>query len=117
VISPRDSSGPGGLRGEASVKDTDLDVAFDDTATAQALCALRPRVFPPWGGPIRLAFGRPGGGAAYVRLLRLSAAALDGLARRLGVSADGLPKVLGRPGLTPPWLIDELLLVRVARRR
>jgi hypothetical protein len=100
-----------------SVQGSDLDVAFGDTATAKALYALRPRVFPPWDEPIRVSFGRPGGGAAYVRLLRLSAAALDGLARRLGVPAGDLPAVLGRPGSTPPRLIDELLLVRVARGR
>jgi hypothetical protein len=100
-----------------SVHGKDLDVSFGDTATAKALYALRPRAFPPWDEPIRLAFGRPGGGAAYLRLLRLSAAALDGLARRLGVPAGDLPGLLGRPGSTPPRLIDELLLVRVARGR
>lgn len=98
-----------------SVQGTDLDVSFGDTATAKALYALRPRAFPPWDEPIRLAFGRPGGGAAYVRLLRLSAAGLDGLARRLGVPVGDLPALLGRPESTPPRLVDELLLVRVAR--
>jgi hypothetical protein len=33
------------------------------------------------------------------------------------VPAGDLPEVLGRPGSTPPRLIDELLLVRVARGR
>jgi hypothetical protein len=107
-------SRPGARR---SVKGTDLDVAFGDTAAAKALYALRPRVFPPWDETIRLAFGRPGGGAAYVRLLRLSAAALDGLAARLGVPPGDLPEALGRPGSTPPRLIDEVLLARVARGR
>jgi hypothetical protein len=98
-----------------SVKDTDLDVSFGDTAAAKALYALRPRVFPPWDEPIRRAFGRPGGGAAYVRLLRLSAAALTGLAGRLHVPVADLPALLGRPAATPPRLVDELLLVRVPR--
>jgi hypothetical protein len=98
-----------------SVHSTDLDVSFGDTATAKALYALRPRVFPPWDEPIRLAFGRPGGGAAYLRLLRLSAAALDGLAGRTGVPAGDLPELLGQAWSTPPRLIDELLLVKVPR--
>jgi hypothetical protein len=98
-----------------SVKNTDLDVSFGETAAAKALYALRPRVFPPWDEPIRRAFGRPGGAAAYVRLLRLSAAALTGLAGRLNVPVDELPALLGRPAATPPRLVDELLLVRVPR--
>lgn len=97
------------------VKDTEVDVSFGDTAAAKALFALRPRVFPPWDEVIRSSFGRPGGGAAYVRMLRLSAAALDGVARRLEVAVGDLPGVLGRPAATPPKLIDELLLVRVSR--
>jgi hypothetical protein len=103
---------PGARR---SVKDTDLEVSFGDTAAAKALYALRPGVFPPWDEPIRRAFGRPAGGAAYVRLLRLSAAALTGLAARLDVAVADLPALLGRPGSTPPRLVDELLLVRVPR--
>ena len=31
-----------------SVKGTDVDVAFGDTATAKLLFAIRPQVFPPW---------------------------------------------------------------------
>jgi len=100
-----------------SVKGTDLDVAFGDTAAAKALYALRPRAFPPWDEPIRLAFGRPGGGAAYVRLLLLAAAALDGLAGRLEVPVGDLPEILGRPGSEPPKLVDEYLWVRITRGR
>jgi hypothetical protein len=100
-----------------SVQGRDVDVAFGDTATAKLLFAIRPQVFPPWDEAIRLAFGRPGGGDAYVRLLRLSAAALDGLARRLAVPVGGLPEVLGRPGSSPPKLVDEYLLIRITRER
>ncbi|HTS95069.1 MAG TPA: hypothetical protein VMI33_00450 [Streptosporangiaceae bacterium] len=100
-----------------SVKGTDLDVAFGDTAAAKALYAIRPRAFLPWDEPIRLAFGRPGGGAAYVRLLRLSAAALDGLAGRLEVPVGDLPEILGRPGSEPAKLVDEYLWVRITRGR
>ena len=98
-----------------SAKGRDVDVAFGDTATAKLLFALRPQVFPPWDESIRLAFGRPGGADAYVRLLRLSAAALDGLARRLEVPVNDLPEILGRPGSSPPKLIDELLLIRITK--
>jgi len=53
--------------------------------------------------------------AACERLLRLSAAALDGLARRLAVPVSELPELLGRPGSSPPKLIDEFLWIRVTR--
>jgi hypothetical protein len=100
-----------------AVKGRELDVAFGDTATAKLMFALRPQVFPPWDEAIRLAFGRPGGGAAYVRMLRLSAAALDGLAQRLSVPVGDLSDVLGRPGSSPPKLIDEYLLIRITKGR
>jgi hypothetical protein len=100
-----------------SVKGSDIDVAFGDTATAKLLFAVRPQVFPPWDEMIRLAFGKPGGSAAYVRLLRLSAAALDGLAGRLAVPVRELPEALGRPESTPPKIVDEFLLIRIAQGR
>jgi hypothetical protein len=97
-----------------SVKGLDLEVSFGDTATAKLMFAIRPRVFPPWDAQIRAAFGwRAGGGAAYEQLLRLSAAALDGLAGRLAVPVGDLPEVLGRPRSSPPKLVDEYLLIRV----
>src|ERR1700683_4130637 len=99
------------------VKGTDIDVAFGDTATAKLLFAIRPQVFPPWDEAIRLAFGQPGGSAAYVRLLRLSATALDGLAGRLAVPVSELPEILGRPESTPPKIVDEFLLIRIAQSR
>jgi hypothetical protein len=100
-----------------NVQGSDVDVAFGDTATAKLLFAVRPQVFPPWDEAIRLAFGKPGGSAAYVRLLRLSAAALNGLAGRLAVPVGELPGILGRPESTPPKIVDEFLLIRLAQRR
>jgi hypothetical protein len=100
-----------------SVQGSDLDVAFGDTATAKLLFAIRPQVFPPWDAMIRLAFGKPGGSAAYLRMLRLSAAALDGLAARLAAGVGELPEILGRPESTPPKIVDEFLLVRIAQSR
>jgi hypothetical protein len=99
------------------VQGSDLDVAFGDTATAKLLFAIRPRVFPPWDEAIRLAFGKPGGSAAYVRMLRLSAAALEGLAGRLAAGVSELPEILGRPESTPPKIVDEFLLIRIAKSR
>jgi hypothetical protein len=98
-----------------NVNGRDIAVTFGDTAAAKAMFAIRPRVFLPWDASIRLAFGWPGGGASYVMLLRLSAAALDGLARRLAASVGDLPELLGRPGSSPPKLVDEFLLIRVAK--
>jgi hypothetical protein len=96
-----------------SVKGREIGVAFGDTATAKGMFAIRPQVFLPWDEPIRLAFGRAGGGDAYTRLLRLSAAALEGLAQRLGMSVAGLPEALGRPESSPPKLVDEFLWIRI----
>jgi hypothetical protein len=98
-----------------TVNGRDVAVSFGDTATAKAMFAIRPQAFLPWDEQIRLAFGRAGGGAVYVRLLQLSAAALDGLARRLEASVGDLPGLLGRPESTPPKLVDEYLLIRITR--
>ncbi len=100
-----------------NARGSDLEVAFGDTAAAKLLFAIRPRVFPPWDATIRLAFGKPGGSAAYVRMLRLSAAALDGLAGRLAVPVGELPRILGRPESTPPKIVDEFLLIRITKSR
>lgn len=98
------------------VNGREIGVSFGDTAAAKGMFAIRPRVFLPWDEPIRLAFGPAGGGDAYVRLLRLSAAALKGLAQRLGVPVEDLPAALGRPGSSPPKLVDEFLWIRITRR-
>jgi len=97
-----------------SVQGIDLEVSFGDTAAAKLMFAIRPRAFPPWDAQIRAAFGwRAGGGDAYAQMLRLSAAALDGLAERLAVPVGDLPAVLGRPESSPPKLVDEYLLIRI----
>ncbi|MEO6998831.1 MAG: hypothetical protein ABI112_12175 [Terracoccus sp.] len=98
-----------------SRKDREIDVAFGDTAAAKAMFATRPQVFLPCDEPIRLAFGWQGGGAAYRDLLRLSASALDGLARRLEVPVGELPSVLGRPESSPPKLVAESLWIRITK--
>jgi hypothetical protein len=98
-----------------NLKGREIDVVFGDTAAAKVMFAARPNVFMPWDDPIRLAFRWWGGGAAYVELLQLSASALDGLARRLAASVSDLPTVLGRPGSSPPKLVDEFLWVRITR--
>ena len=98
-----------------SVKGRDIEVAFGDTAAAKLMFAVRPQAFLPWDAPIRAAFGWAGGGGAYADLLRLSAAALGGLARRLAVPVSELPELLGRPGSSPPKLVDEFLWIRITR--
>lgn len=96
----------------------EIEVTFGDTATSKLMFAVRPRVFVPWDAQMRAAFGWPAdGGPAYTRLLRLSAAALDGLARRLAVPVGDLPGFLGRPGSTPPKIVDEFLLIRIIAQR
>ncbi len=93
----------------------EIDVIFGDTAAAKTMFAARPQAFLPWDDPIRLAFGWPGGGAAYVELLRLSAAALNGMSHRLAIPVSDLPKILHRPDSSPPKLIDEFLWVRITK--
>jgi hypothetical protein len=51
--------------------------------------------------------------AACERPLRLPAAALGRLARRLAVPVSELPEILGRPGSSPPGLIDAFPRIRV----
>ena len=106
-------SAPAAVR---AARGRDVAVTFGDTATAKALFAIRPRALLPWDEQIRVGFGRPAGGATYVRMLELAAAALDGLARRLGARVGDLPGLLGRPGSSPPKLVDEYLWVRMNRR-
>jgi hypothetical protein len=98
-----------------SVNGREIGVAFGDTAAAKGMFAIRPQAFLPWDEPIRLAFGGAGGGDAYVRLLRLSAAALEGLAQRLEVPVEDLPAALGRPESPPPKLVDEFLWIKITR--
>ena len=90
-------------------------MTFGDTATAKALFAIRPRALLPWDEQIRAGFGRPAGGDTYVTMLQLAAAALDGLASRLGAPIGDLPGILGRPESSPPKLVDEYLLIRISR--
>jgi len=98
-----------------NVEGREVGVAFGDTAAAKLMFAIRPDAFLPWDEQIRRGCGWPGGGgAAYVMLLQLAAAALDGLARRLGAPVSDLPELLGRPGSSPPKLVDEFLLVRIS---
>lgn len=98
-----------------TLKDRDVEVAFGDTAAAKTLYVLRPKAFPPWDEPIRLAFGWWGGGAAYVDFLRSAASAIEGLVSRLGTSLDALPGLLGRPYSSPPKIVDEFLWIRITR--
>jgi hypothetical protein len=98
--------------------DGEVDVTFGSTAAAKAMFALRPKVFPPWDEPMRSAFGWTGlDPSHYESFLVMSKDALDGLARRAGVSVSGLPEHLGRPDSTPARIVDEYLWMRLTYRR
>lgn len=91
-------------------------VAFGQTAAAKALFAIRPLAFPPWDAPIRAALGLDtAGGAGYADYLEQVAGALRRLAGRLRVEVHQVPTKLGRPGSSPPRLVDEYLWMRVNR--
>jgi hypothetical protein len=99
-----------------SVSEGRASVSFGETAAAKALFAIRPLAFPPWDEPIRAALGLRGeGGAGYRSYLEQVALALGDLADRLRVPVRRVPAALGRPGSTPPKLIDEVLWMRVNR--
>jgi hypothetical protein len=98
-----------------TLKGREAVVIFGDTAAAKTMFAARPQAFLPWDDPIRLTFGWPGGGAAYVELLRLSAAALNGMSHRLAVPVGDLSKILRRPDSSPPKMIDEFLWIRITK--
>jgi hypothetical protein len=98
-----------------TVQGRDVAVTFGDTATAKAMFAIRPQALVPWDEQIRVSFGRPTTGATYATLLRLAAAALGGLASRLGTSVGDLPWLLRRPESSPPKLVDEFLLIRISK--
>lgn len=96
----------------------EVGVTFGETAASKTLFALRPAAFPPWDVPMRLAFGpRTTGADGFRRYLELSAEALHGMSRRVGVPVAELPRLLGRPASTPARLVDEYLWVRVDRAR
>jgi hypothetical protein len=91
-----------------------VSVAFGQTAAAKALFAIRPHALPPWDEPMRAALGLAGE-AGYREFLQLVAEALLGLSKRIGVSVKEIPAALGRPGSTPPQLVDEYLWIRTRR--
>lgn len=93
-----------------------VNVSFGETAAAKALFALRPLAFPPWDEPIRAALGLHGG-EGYRSYLEQVAFALGALAARLEVPVSEVPEALGRPGDSPPKLVDEYLWMRVNRAR
>lgn len=91
-----------------------VSVAFGQTAAAKALFAIRPHALPPWDEPMRAVLGLVGE-AGYREYLQLVAQALLGLSKRLGVPVPEVPAALGRPGSTPPQLVDEYLWMRTRR--
>ena len=91
-----------------------VSVSFGETAAAKALFAIRPLAFPPWDAPIRVALGLEGE-EGYRSYLEQVAGALRVLGVRLGLPVPDVPAALGRPGSSPPRLVDEYLWMRVNR--
>lgn len=90
-------------------------VTFGPTAAAKTMYALRPNVCAPWDDPIRHGLGMGGNDAAYRTYLQLIALALTKTAKQASVATEDLPALVGRPGSSPPKLIDEYLWMRITR--
>jgi hypothetical protein len=92
-----------------------VSVKVGRTGAAKILFAIRPKVFPPWDGPIRKQKGYTGS-AGYVRFLKDTKAVILDLKRqceRNKISIEDLPIKLGRPRCTVPKLIDEYYWVTI----
>jgi hypothetical protein len=105
----------GTVAGERRLAKGPARVTFGPTAAAKTMYALRPGSCAPWDDPIRHALGMAGNDAAYRWYLQLIAQALTKTAGRAGVAAVDLPSLAGRPGSSPPKLIDEYLWMRITR--
>jgi len=91
-------------------------VTFGPTAAAKTMYALRPNVCAPWDDPIRNGLGMGVTDAAYRTYLRLIDQTLKKTADQAGIAPGDLPAHVGRPGSSPPKLIDEYLWIRITRR-
>jgi len=95
--------------------DASADVTYGPTGAAKTLFALRPNVFPPWDDPIRVHGGYGAGAAGLLAYLLDVARSLRELSAEAGVPVSDLPGLVGRPGSSPPKLIDEYHWVVVTR--
>lgn len=82
-------------------------VTYGATGAAKALFALRPNAIPPWDDPIRAALKASGDLGSFRVYLTNVSTQLRSLAAEAGRSVSDLPALVGRPGSTPPKLIDE----------
>ena len=82
-------------------------VTFGPTGAAKTLFALRPNAVPPWDDPIRAALGHRGDLGSFRVYLTRVADQLRCLAQEAGVPIASLPALVGRPGSSPPKLVDE----------
>jgi hypothetical protein len=92
-----------------------IPVRFGATAAAKALYALRPEACPPWDEPIRAHHGWDGSAPSYRAALERARAELAEAAESAGVAVAELPALIGRPGSSPPRLVDEHDWLRVTR--
>ena len=82
-------------------------VTFGATGAAKTLFALRPNAVPPWDDRIRAALGHSGDLGSFRVYLTDVAEQLRSLAQEAGVPVASLPVRVGRPGSSPPKLVDE----------
>ncbi len=89
------------------VKGKPIPVTFGPTAAAKTLYALRPEAFLPWDNAIRAALGFDGSRDSYRDALLRARRELAEAVLDAGCTAAELPAFVGRPGSSPPKLIDE----------
>jgi hypothetical protein len=91
-----------------------VQVRFGSTAAAKTLFAIRPRALLPWDEAIRRALGYDGSAGSYRDAIVRARDELNEVVAEVGVPAEQLPEVVGRPLSPPPKLIDEHDWVRHA---
>ncbi len=82
-------------------------VTYGATGAAKTLFALRPNAIPPWDDPIREALKASGDLGSFRVYLTSVSTQLRSLAAEADRPVSDLPILVGRPGSTPPKLIDE----------
>ena len=102
----------------ASIREDDVRMTVGPTGAGKILFALCPRQLPPWDDPIRTAMEWKGDRDSYLQYLRVVQSTIRRLHLQLssaGLNEQSFFKLIGRPDVTMPKLIDEYMWMTVTR--